>query len=90
MISERRTDDGGTVAVYADITELKQREEELDKKSTALAVCRECRARYCSGTCYHSLDKETTGSHWWTRSTVRLCRECGGVVRRPDPGPWPY
>ncbi len=27
-VSERRTDDGGTVAVYTDITELKQREEE--------------------------------------------------------------
>jgi len=29
LINERKTDDGGTVAVYSDITELKQREEEL-------------------------------------------------------------
>jgi class 3 adenylate cyclase/PAS domain-containing protein len=36
LINERKTDDGGTVAVYADITELKEREEELAEKSNAL------------------------------------------------------
>src|SRR5205823_59762 len=36
MISERKTDDGGTVAVYSDITELKQREANLAEKSAAL------------------------------------------------------
>jgi class 3 adenylate cyclase/PAS domain-containing protein len=36
LISERKTEDRGTVAVYADITELKQREEELSEKSVAL------------------------------------------------------
>jgi class 3 adenylate cyclase/methyl-accepting chemotaxis protein len=36
LISERKTSTGGTVAVYADITELKQREEELAEKSDAL------------------------------------------------------
>jgi class 3 adenylate cyclase/PAS domain-containing protein len=36
LISERKTDDGGTVAVYADITDLKQREQELSEKSEAL------------------------------------------------------
>ena len=30
QINERRTEDGGTVAVYTDITELKRREEELE------------------------------------------------------------
>jgi len=29
QVSERKTEDGGTVAVYSDITELKQREEQL-------------------------------------------------------------
>mgnify|MGYP000523493490 FL=1 len=29
MVSERRTEDGGTVSVYSDITELKQREQDL-------------------------------------------------------------
>ena len=29
QINERKTEDGGTVAVYSDITELKRREEEL-------------------------------------------------------------
>lgn len=38
MVSERRTDDGGAVAVYSEITELKQREEDLTEKSTALPV----------------------------------------------------
>ena len=38
MVSERRTEDGGTVAVYSDITELKQREQDLTEKSAALAA----------------------------------------------------
>ena len=36
MISERHMLDNGTVAVYSDITELKQREENLSEKSAAL------------------------------------------------------
>jgi class 3 adenylate cyclase/HAMP domain-containing protein len=36
MITERKTGDGGIVAVYSDITDLKQREEELTAKSNAL------------------------------------------------------
>jgi class 3 adenylate cyclase/HAMP domain-containing protein len=36
LTSEHKTDYGGTVAVYADITDLKQREEELAEKSNAL------------------------------------------------------
>jgi hypothetical protein len=33
IVSERKTDEGGTVAVYSDVTELKQREEELSLKT---------------------------------------------------------
>jgi HAMP domain-containing protein len=36
LVSERKTDDGSTVAVYSDITELKQRENQLADKSKAL------------------------------------------------------
>jgi class 3 adenylate cyclase/HAMP domain-containing protein len=36
LITERKTGDGGTVAIYTDITDLKQREEELTAKSNAL------------------------------------------------------
>jgi class 3 adenylate cyclase len=36
MITERKTSDGGNVAIYSDITDLKQREEELTTKSNAL------------------------------------------------------
>jgi class 3 adenylate cyclase len=36
LITERRTGDGGTVAIYTDITDIKQHEEELVSKSTAL------------------------------------------------------
>jgi adenylate cyclase len=36
IVSGRKTDDGGTVAVYSDVTELKQREEELSVKTNAL------------------------------------------------------
>ncbi len=36
LITERKTGDGGNVAIYSDITDLKQREEELITKSSAL------------------------------------------------------
>jgi class 3 adenylate cyclase/phosphoglycerate-specific signal transduction histidine kinase len=36
LISERKTDDGGTVALYSDITDLKERENELAQKSMTL------------------------------------------------------
>ena len=36
LITERKTGDGGTVAIYSDITVLKQREEELTTKSKTL------------------------------------------------------
>ncbi len=36
LITERKTGDGGNVAIYSDITALKQREEELTTKSIAL------------------------------------------------------
>ncbi len=37
-INERRTEDGGFVAVYSDITELKEREEELETAQNDLAT----------------------------------------------------
>ena len=36
LITERKTGDGGTVAIYSDITDLKQHEEELTAKSNTL------------------------------------------------------
>ena len=36
LITERKTGDGGIVAIYSDITDLKQREKELTTKSKAL------------------------------------------------------
>jgi len=36
LITERKTGDGGNVAIYSDISDLKQREEELTTKSNAL------------------------------------------------------
>jgi PAS domain S-box-containing protein len=55
MISERRTDDGGTVAVYSDITELKQREESLAEKSTALEALSSKLAKYLAPQVYNSI-----------------------------------
>jgi adenylate cyclase len=55
MISERRTEDGGTVAVYSDITELKQREESLSEKSTALEVLSRKLAKYLAPQVYNSI-----------------------------------
>ena len=55
MVSERRTEDGGTVAVYSDITELKQREQDLSEKSTALAALSSKLAKYLAPQVYDSI-----------------------------------
>jgi class 3 adenylate cyclase/HAMP domain-containing protein len=55
LISERKTDDGGTVAIYADITELKQREEELAEKSNALEQLSNQLAKYLSPQIYDTI-----------------------------------
>jgi len=54
-VSERRTRDGGTVAVYSDITELKQREEELAAKSTQLEHLAKQLSKYLSPQVYESI-----------------------------------
>jgi class 3 adenylate cyclase/PAS domain-containing protein len=55
MTSERRTEDGGTVAVYSDITELKQREEILSQKSAALEALSNKLAKYLAPQVYNSI-----------------------------------
>ena len=55
MVSERRTEDGGTVAVYSDITEAKQREQDLTEKSNALAALSSKLAKYLAPQVYDSI-----------------------------------
>jgi len=55
MISERRTDDGGTVAVYSDITELKHREANLAEKSSTLEALSSKLAKYLAPQVYNSI-----------------------------------
>jgi adenylate cyclase len=55
IVSERKTDDGGTVAVYSDVTELKQREEELSIKTNALEELSSQLAKYLSPQVYESI-----------------------------------
>ena len=55
MVSERRTEDGGTVAVYSDITELKQREQDLTEKSNALTALSSKLAKYLAPQVYDSI-----------------------------------
>jgi PAS domain S-box-containing protein len=55
MVSERRTEDGGTVAVYSDITEIKQREQDLTEKSAALAALSSKLAKYLAPQVYDSI-----------------------------------
>ena len=55
MVSERRTADGGAVAVYSDISELKQREQDLTEKSTALAALSSKLAKYLAPQVYDSI-----------------------------------
>lgn len=55
QISERRTEDGGYVAVYTDITEIMDREEELAEKSKALEQLSNQLAKYLSPQVYNSI-----------------------------------
>jgi adenylate cyclase len=55
VISERRTIDGGTVAVYSDISELKRREESLSDKSAALEALSGKLAKYLAPQVYDSI-----------------------------------
>ncbi len=55
LISERRTGDGGTVTIFSDVTDLKQREEELTKKSNALEQLSNQLAKYLSPQIYDSI-----------------------------------
>ena len=55
MVSERRTEDGGTVGVYSDITELKQREQDLTEKSAAMAALTAKLAKYLAPQVYDSI-----------------------------------
>ena len=45
-INERQTEDGGTVGVYTDITELKRREEELEQARDAAQQATEAKSRF--------------------------------------------
>jgi class 3 adenylate cyclase/HAMP domain-containing protein len=55
MVSERRTGDRGTVAIYSDITELKQREEELAEKSSSMEQLSNQISKYLSPQVYESI-----------------------------------
>ncbi len=55
MVTERKTGDGGTVAIYSDITNLKQREEDLTVKSNALEQLSNQLAKYLSPQVYNSI-----------------------------------
>jgi adenylate cyclase len=55
LVTERRTGDGGTVAIYSDVTDLKQREEDLRQKSNALEQLSNQLAKYLSPQIYDSI-----------------------------------
>jgi class 3 adenylate cyclase len=55
MVSERKTGDAGTVAIYSDITELKQREKELSEKSKSMEQLSNQISKYLSPQIYESI-----------------------------------
>lgn len=55
LVSERKTGDNGTVAIYSDITDLKKREKELTSKSNALEQLSNQLAKYLSPQIYDSI-----------------------------------
>jgi len=73
MISERQTEEGGIVAVYSDITELKHREEDLTEKSAVLEALSTKLAEYLAPQVYNSIftgrqDVEIVSKH--TKLTI--------------------
>jgi PAS domain S-box-containing protein len=55
LISERRTEDDGIVAVYSDVTELKQREADLAEKTEVLETLSTKLAKYLAPQVYDSI-----------------------------------
>ena len=55
LITERKTGDGGTVVVYSDITDLKQREKDLTEKSNSLEQLSNQLAKYLLPQIYNSI-----------------------------------
>lgn len=55
LVSEHRTSDGGTVAIYSDITDIKHRELELAEKTQALERLSNQLAKYLSPQIYESI-----------------------------------
>jgi class 3 adenylate cyclase/HAMP domain-containing protein len=55
LVTERKTGDGGTVAIYSDITDLKQSEQDLTTKSNALEQLSNQLAKYLSPQIYDSI-----------------------------------
>ena len=78
MVSERRTEDGGTVAVYSDITELKQREQDLTEKSAALSALSSKLAKYLAPQVYEFDLHRAAG-----RQDRQQAQEAHGLLFRP-------
>ena len=78
MVSERRTEDGGTVAVYSDITELKQREQDLTEKSDALSALSSKLAKYLAPQVYEFDFHRAAG-----RQDRQQAQEAHGLLFRP-------
>ncbi len=63
MISERRTKEGGYVAVYSDITELKERENELADQTQTLQNLSNQLSKYLSPQIYQSIFTGQQSAH---------------------------
>jgi class 3 adenylate cyclase len=63
MISERRTKEGGYVAVYSDITELKERENELADQTQTLQKLSTQLSKYLSPQIYQSIFSGQQSAH---------------------------
>ncbi len=67
LITERKTGDGGNVAIYSNITDLKQREEELTTKSHALEEINK-RLKTAQAACLVWTGRPSTPPARWTSS----------------------
>ena len=61
LINERKTEDGSTVAVYSDITQIKQQEQAIAQQSEALERLSNQLAKYLSPQVYASIFEGRTG-----------------------------